>query len=230
MLPRPRSKRIAAVAALDDSVRRAVFDFVTRSPAAVSRDAAAEELGLSRRVAALHLDRLAEVGLLAVEFRRLHERSGPGAGRPSKLYRRAADEVEVSVPTRQYELIGQLFVGAVAESLETGADLADALSRRAYETGAVLGRRGGDLLSMLAEAGYEPQWTDDGQELLLANCPFHRMAREHTDLVCGVNLKLLQGMADTQINPPSARLEPAEAACCVRLQVGDGGTTRRRKA
>jgi predicted ArsR family transcriptional regulator len=134
------------------------------------------------------------------------------------------------VPTRQYELIGQLFVGAVAESLETGADLADALSRRAYETGAALGRRGGDLLPMLAEAGYEPQWTDDGQELLLANCPFHRMAREHTDLVCGVNLKLLQGMADTQINPPTVRLEPAEAACCVRLQVGDGGTTRRRKA
>ena len=141
MLPRSRSKRIATVAALDDSVRRAVFDFVTRSPTAVSRDAAAEALGLSRRAAALHLDRLAEVGLLVVEFRRLHERSGPGAGRPSKLYRRGADEVEVSVPTRQYELIGQLFVGAVAESLETGADLADLLSRRAYEAGAALGGR-----------------------------------------------------------------------------------------
>ncbi len=217
MLSRSRSKRISTVAALDDTVRRAVFDFVTRSPTAVSRDAAAEELGLSRRVAALHLDRLAEVGLLVVEFRRLHERSGPGAGRPSKLYRRAADEVEVSVPTRQYELIGQLFVGAVAESLETGADLADVLGRRAYEAGAALGGRGGDMLSTLEEVGYEPQWMDDGHGLILANCPFHRIAREHTNLVCGVNLKLLRGLADTQPNPPAVGLEPAPTRCCVRI-------------
>ncbi len=200
MLPRPRSKRIASVAALDDSVRRAVFDFVARSPTAVSRDAAAEELGLSRRVAALHLDRLAEVGLLVVEFRRLHERSGPGAGRPSKLYRRAVDEVEVSVPTRQYELIGQLFVGAVAESIKTGADLAGVLSRRAYAAGTALGAHGGDMRATLEEVGYEPQWTDDGRALLLANCPFHRLAREHTDLVCGVNLTFLRGLADSQPN------------------------------
>ena len=101
MLLRSRSKRIATVAALDDPVRRAVFDFVAGSGSAVSRDATAQELGLSRRVAAMHLDRLAEVGLLSVEFRRLHDRTGPGAGRPSKLYRRTADEVDVSVPTRQ---------------------------------------------------------------------------------------------------------------------------------
>src|SRR5262245_20038599 len=123
MLSRSRSNRIATVAALDDPVRRAVFDFVARSASAVSRDATAEELGLSRRVAAMHLDRLADAGLLSVEYRRLHDRSGPGAGRPSKLYRRAAEEVDVSVPARQYELIGELFVGAAAESLETGADL-----------------------------------------------------------------------------------------------------------
>lgn len=217
MFPRPRSMRIASVAALDDSVRRAVFDFVARSPTAVSREAAAAELGLSRRVAALHLDRLAEVGLLVVEFRRLHERSGPGAGRPSKLYRRAADEVEVSVPTRRYELIGQLFVGAVAETLETGADLADSLSRRAYEAGVALGDRGDDMRATLEELGYEPQETDDGQGLLLANCPFHRLAREHTDLVCGVNLRLLQGLADTQPTSPAVRLEPAPTHCCVRI-------------
>jgi predicted ArsR family transcriptional regulator len=217
MLLRPRSKRIATVAALDDPVRRAVFDFVARSPTAVSRDAAAQELGLSRRVAALHLDRLADVGLVLVEFRRLHERSGPGAGRPSKLYRRAADEIEVSVPTRQYELIGELFVGVVAESLETGADLADALDRRAYEAGVALGGGRGDMRATLEELGYEPQRTDDGEGLLLANCPFHRIAREHTDLVCGVNLRLLQGLADTQANPPVVSLEPAPTRCCVRV-------------
>ncbi len=217
MLLRSRSKRIATVAALDDPVRRAVYDFVARSSTAVSRDAAAEELGLTRRVAAIHLDRLAEVGLLSVEFRRLHDRSGPGAGRPSKLYRRATDEVDVSVPARQYELVGDLFVGAAAESLESGADLREVLSRRAYEAGAALGQDGSNMRAMLEELGYEPRETDDGQSLELANCPFHRIAREHTDLVCGVNLRLLQGIADTQESPPQVRLDPRPSCCCVRV-------------
>src|SRR5687767_12295746 len=101
MAPRPRPDRIAALAALDDPTRRAVFDFVARSRVAVSRDAAAEAVGVSRRMAAFHLDRLADHGLLTVEYRRPAGRSGPGAGRPAKLYRRAAGEVAVSVPERQ---------------------------------------------------------------------------------------------------------------------------------
>ncbi len=213
------------MAALDDPVRRAVFDFVAKSRSAVGRDVAAEALGLSRRVAALHLDRLAEVGLLSVEYRRLHDRSGPGAGRPSKLFRRADEEIEVSVPARQYELIAELFVGAVAESLEAGADLQEVLGRRAYETGVALGGRGDDIRVALAEVGYEPQETDDGQGLVMANCPFHRIAREHTDLVCRLNLKLLQGLADTQANPPRLRLQPAPTQCCVRLAFHTGAVS-----
>jgi predicted ArsR family transcriptional regulator len=216
---RSRTKRIATVAALDDPVRRAVYEFVSRSPSAVGRDATAEAMGLSRRVAALHLDRLAEVGLLSVEFRRLHDRSGPGAGRPAKLYRRAFGDVDVSVPARQYELIGELFVGAAAESLDTGAALAHVLSRRAYETGVALGQDGSGMRAKLEELGYEPREVDDGSTLELANCPFHRIAREHTDLVCGLNLRLLQGLADTQENPPPVRLDPQPGCCCVRVAV-----------
>src|SRR5829696_1625431 len=113
MVPRPLPDRIAAVAALDDPTRRAVFDLVARAATAVSRDAAAEALGVSRRVAAFHLDRLAEQGLLIVEYRRPPGRSGPGAGRPTKLYRRAEDEVGVSVPERHYDLAGELLAAAV---------------------------------------------------------------------------------------------------------------------
>src|SRR5215217_3026120 len=94
----PRPDRIAALASLDDRTRRAVFDVVAHSETAISRDAAADALGVSRRVAAFHLDRLADQGLLAVEYRRPPGRTGPGAGRPAKLYRRAEDEVAVSVP------------------------------------------------------------------------------------------------------------------------------------
>src|SRR5947208_7959455 len=100
MAPRPLPDRLAALAALDDPARRAVFDLVARAGTAVSRDTAAAALGVSRRVAAVHLDRLADQGLLAVEYRRPPGRGGPGAGRPAKLYRRADDEVAVSVPER----------------------------------------------------------------------------------------------------------------------------------
>jgi len=92
-------RQLAALAALDDPTRRAVFDLVARSATAVSRDAAAEALGTSRRVAAFHLDRLAEQGLLTVEYRRPAGRTGPGAGRPAKLYRRIEEEVAPEPPT-----------------------------------------------------------------------------------------------------------------------------------
>src|SRR4051794_41511861 len=84
--PRSFSERVAAVSALDDPMRRALLDLVIRSEAPVSRDEAAQALGLSRRATAFHLDRLAENGLLDVEFRRLTGRSGPGAGPAPQPY------------------------------------------------------------------------------------------------------------------------------------------------
>src|SRR3954467_10791043 len=120
MAPLPLPDRVAALAALDDPTRRAVFDLVARAATAISRDAAADALGVSRRVAAFHLDRLAEQGLLVVEYRRPPGRSGPGAGRPAKLYRRSEDEVAVSLPERHYDLVGGLLAEAVTESIDSG--------------------------------------------------------------------------------------------------------------
>src|ERR671939_1756313 len=127
---RPLSDRVSAVGALDDPARRALLELVTARGAPVSRDEAAQALGLSRRATAFHLDRLAEAGLLAVEFRRLTGRTGPGAGRPAKLYRRADDEVSVSVPERHYDLAGELLAGAVEDSACRGEPARDALLRR----------------------------------------------------------------------------------------------------
>jgi predicted ArsR family transcriptional regulator len=218
MVDRPRPDRIAAVAALDDPIRRAVFDLVARSGTAIGRDAAAEALGVSRRVAALHLDRLAEHGLLAVEFRRPEGRAGPGAGRPAKLYRRIDGEVAVSVPERHYDLAAWLLAAAVAESIDTGAPVRDVLERTAYETGRTMGAAAGDLLAALEEAGYEPRGQGDGGAVTLGNCPFHRLARQYTALVCGVNLHLLRGVADgTRGSAYRVVLDPGPDRCCVRL-------------
>jgi predicted ArsR family transcriptional regulator len=220
MAPRPLPERVAALATLDDPVRRSVFDLVCRSPVAVSRDAAAEALGVSRRVAAFHLDRLAEQGLLDFEFRRPPGRGGPGAGRPAKVYRRAGGEVAVSVPERHYDVVGELLAAAVSESIATGAAVQDVLRRTAYEAGRSIGAEATGLVAALDEAGYEPRRDDTG-ELALGNCPFHRLARQYTELVCGVNLQLLRGVAEGAGDAGvRAVLDPRPGCCCVRLLPG----------
>lgn len=219
MAPRPLPDRVAALAALDDPTRRAVFDLVARAATAVSRDAAAEALDISRRVAASHLDRLADHGLLAVEYRRPPGRTGPGAGRPTKLYRRTEDETAVSVPERHYDMIGGLLAGAVADSIDSGAPVQEVLHRSAYETGKTIGAAADNLLAALEEAGYEPRRQDhDSAAVALGNCPFHRLAQQFTTLVCGLNLQLLRGVADGAGDAHLATLEPSPGHCCVRLR------------
>jgi predicted ArsR family transcriptional regulator len=220
MAPRPISDRVSALAALEDPTRRAVFELVTRAGAAVGRDAAAQSLGVSRRAAAFHLDRLAEQGLLAVEFRRPPGRSGPGAGRPAKLYRRTDEEVAVSVPERHYDLVGELLAAAVVESIETDAPVREVLHRTAYEAGKTIGAAADNLPSALEDAGYEPR-LHDGGAVVLGNCPFHRLAQQFTALVCGVNLQLLRGVAEGAGDSSClAQLDPGPDRCCVRLRPG----------
>jgi predicted ArsR family transcriptional regulator len=216
MASRSFPDRVAALAALDDPVRKAVFDLVSDSSEPVGRDAAAEALGVSRRIAALHLDRLAEQGLLEYEFRRPPGRGGPGAGRPAKLYRRAGGEVAVSVPERHYDLVGALLAAAVTESIATGAAVQPVLERTAFTAGREIGASAGSLEDALTEAGYQPR-RDGAGPLDLRNCPFHRLARQYTELVCGVNLALLRGVAEGAASDARAVLDPQPDRCCVRL-------------
>jgi predicted ArsR family transcriptional regulator len=213
--PRPFADRVAAVGALDDPVRRALLELVTRSETPVSRDEAAQALGLSRRATAFHLDRLAEKGLLTVEFRRLTGRTGPGAGRPSKLYRRAPDEVGVSVPERQYELAGELLAAAVDESARTGEPAREALLRLARDLGRELGARAGDFEKVIGDHGFEPR-PDDSGGTVLTNCPFHRLAQRHTETVCHLNLELLRGAAEATGRHQEIVFDPGPGRCCVR--------------
>jgi predicted ArsR family transcriptional regulator len=141
--------------------------------------------------AKFHLDRLCDEGLLQAEFRRLSGRTGPGAGRPAKLYRRAGRQFAVSLPERRYDLAAHILATAVQEAAR-GAQLADALRAAAYEEGRRLGAETsvtGPELARLAQAlaaqGFEPRVSGDA--LVLANCPFDAVAREHTALMCGLN-------------------------------------------
>jgi predicted ArsR family transcriptional regulator len=219
---RPLADRVAAVTALDDPVRRALLDLVSRSDTAVSRDKAAETLGLTRRAAAFHLDRLADDGLLTVEFRRLTGRSGPGAGRPSKLYRRAADEVAVTIPERRYDLAGELLAAAVEASTRSGEPARDALMRLATDAGRGMGAASGTLVNVLEDNGFEPRPDGDGG-IVLGNCPFHRLAQRHTDIVCHLNLELLRGAAEgADDHEHTVVLDPEVGRCCVRAVRSQG--------
>jgi predicted ArsR family transcriptional regulator len=215
---------VEAVSLLDEPIRRRLYEWVGAQPDAVGRDEAAGALGITRALAAFHLDRLARAGLLDTEFRRLTGRSGPGAGRPAKLYRRSDREVEVSLPERRYGLAAELF----ARALEQGTPDRAALTAVAREAGVSLGRRrtprGGTqrALMVLADGGYEPVEDDDGT-IRLRNCPFHALASAHRELTCGMNLSLTRGMLDgLGAAALSAELEPRPGWCCVVLRPGGG--------
>jgi predicted ArsR family transcriptional regulator len=224
---------ISTAAMLSEPVRRALYDFVAGRDDAVDRDEAAAAAGIGRPLAAFHLDRLAAAGLLDVEYRRRSGRTGPGAGRPAKLYRRAKGlTIELSLPARRYRLAAEI----LADGLDRHGDAAsrDDVHEAARERGAALGaaatsRRSGprrgrrsrraareELITVLADEGFEPR--DDGTEIRLRNCPFDALVTEHRGLTCSMNLALLDGLA-TSVGDSGldAVARPVEGLCCVRL-------------
>ncbi|HWJ66491.1 MAG TPA: helix-turn-helix domain-containing protein [Nocardioides sp.] len=212
-------RRVTRLGALADPVRRALYRFVAEQPGAVSRDQAASGVEVPRHTAKFHLDRLVEEGLLVTEFRRLTGRTGPGAGRPAKLYRRSGREVAVSVPSRRYDLAGQVLADAVERNLagvpmpEALAEAADGAARAVVEERPTAA---GGLVEALAPLGYEPRETDG--EICLGNCPFDRLAADHRDLVCGVNHAFVSALARRSGRPDLAvESVPPGRGCCVRL-------------
>jgi predicted ArsR family transcriptional regulator len=226
-----RAEQLAAVSTLGEPTRRALYEHVVAAGAWVSRDEAADALDLERATAAHHLDRLAADGLLDVDYQRRSGRTGPGAGRPAKCYRRARRDLDVSLPPRDYRLAGRLLADAVDVSRRDDIDVVTALDAAASEQGRALakdvrarargarsltGRRRA-VLDALEAHGYEPHAADDGT-VVLRNCPFHDLSQSHTDLVCGMNLALLKTAVDDAAECGyDAFLEPEDGRCCVTL-------------
>ncbi len=216
-----RFEQISGVAALAEDVRRRLYDYVASQTDAVSRNDAATAVGIKRPLAAFHLDKLVDQGLLDVEYRRLTGRTGPGAGRPAKLYRRSDRQIDLSLPPRAYHLAAGMLAAAIHRSAETGEDVTAALDSVATERGLALPGDSDDnaveaLWRTLRDLGYEPR--QEGSEVILANCPFHALAQEFTPLVCGMNLAFCQGLAeavDLARSGLRAHLQPHEGRCCV---------------
>jgi predicted ArsR family transcriptional regulator len=204
------------VAALADPVRRRLYDYVAAAGGPVDRDQAAEGVGIGRPLAAHHLDRLVASGLLEPEFRRRSGRSGPGAGRPAKFYRRPlARDVSVQLPARSYDLAAEILAEGVERDAEAPANVVAAARRRGEAIGAGAGPH---VLQLLSDQGYEPVEAADGA-ILMRNCPFHALVEDHRDLTCGMNHALLEGALDAAgVDGYTAELRPEDGRCCVVLR------------
>lgn len=208
---------VASLGTLNDPVRRRLYEYVRDCDHPAGRDEAAAATGIRRALAAYHLDKLVDAGLLRAAYDRPSGRSGPGAGRTAKIYSLTEQEMVVSVPPRDYGLLASLLVSSVDHD-DTGA-VHDAVNQTAYTTGERLGAdSGGDLLDALANCGYQPRTCGDGL-VELCNCPFHTLSEAHRDIVCGLNLHLIQGILDaTDQHGAQAELAFRPNRCCVTIR------------
>jgi predicted ArsR family transcriptional regulator len=202
--------------ALADPVRRTIYRAVVEARSPVSRNDAALTVGIPRSTAALHLDRLVDAGLLTTEHRRLTGRTGPGAGRPTKLYSSAAGELLASAPERHYELAGELLAAAAERSDREGMPVRAALAAEAHRAGTEIGAAHAPLEDALTACGYDPHDDGDGG-ITLGNCPFHALAARHTELICYANVELVRGIAAAAGDDREVALEPRDGHCCVAL-------------
>ena len=223
---------LGPISALSDGVRRGIYLFIRRAGRAVSREEVGKEVGISAKLAAFHLERLLEHGLLKSHYARPPDRSGPGAGRSAKYYEPSEIEVELSIPPRRYDLLGELLVETVTQQLP-GESARITANRVASERGIALGqeakhelrkgRMGPERALAIAEGvlkdhGYEPHRPSSG-EVRLKNCPFHRLATQNPDLVCTMNQSFIDGLVRGLENDSvEVALEPSPPECCITLR------------
>lgn len=219
----PALNRLAVLAA---PIRKQLYEAISASEHPLSREQAAARVNIAEHTAKHHLEKLVEAGVLATEFRRLSGRTGPGAGRPAKLYRLAYEELAVSVPPRQYSLLSRILANAVATATAQNRSATQVARELAHHEGIRLGQGAHpsgateleQVTATLATVGYEPAVNSEGV-VQLHNCPFHQAASEQVELVCGMNLEFIEGvchgMATTRTQ---ADLTPMQGKCCVSLR------------
>jgi predicted ArsR family transcriptional regulator len=228
----PAAAALRAVAALSDQLRWQMYGFIRRARRPVSREEAAETVGISRKLAAFHLDKLVEVGLL-----RAHYEPVGGirkVGRTPKVYEPTDAEMHISIPAREHDLLADILIDAVLTQNQGKAG-SEAALQVARHRGAQLGAtereraRPGRLsaeraltlaTAILARYGFEPERATPTL-LRLRNCPFQPLASKAPQLVCGINHAFLTGFLDTlQASTLTAVLAPRTNGCCVELTAG----------
>jgi predicted ArsR family transcriptional regulator len=219
---------LRAFAALVEDQRRRLYGFARAARRPVSREEAATAVGISRKLAAFHLDKLVEAGLLRYRFL---AHGASRVGRRPKVYEPTGADFQISIPARRHELLADIFVQAVLAEPEHGSARAAAVQaahRRGLREGTDVrerlrpGRLGGErALTIAAEAlgghGFEPDRVSPAC-VRLRNCPFHPLAQQAPELICGLNHAFMGGLVEgLQAETVEAVLAPTAGECCVEL-------------
>jgi predicted ArsR family transcriptional regulator len=227
---------VRAVALLGDEVRHRLYDFIRAARGPVTREQAAAATGISRKLAAFHLDKLVEAGLLQASYATA-DRGAPGAaaahaGRPPKLYQPSSQDLQVSIPPRQHDELASTLIDAVLTQAprETAQQAAQRVARQRGQTlgtaareQARPGRLGAERALALAGValqrwGFEPDRAAPGC-LRLRNCPYHPLSAGAPELVCGMNHAFLAGfLHGLEAFTVRAVLAPKAGECCVELR------------
>jgi predicted ArsR family transcriptional regulator len=229
---RRMTRDVSALAALDDDLRRQMYLEIRQRGRPVSREEVAEAVGVSRKLAAFHLDKLVDRGLLVATYARPPGRGGRGAGRSAKFYEPSGRSFDVSIPERNYDVMGSILAQAIVQ--ERPNERADVTAQRvARWYGENLGKAERErrhipppgaeralsvATEVLSTCGYEPY--ADGGTVRLRSCPFHALAEQSRDLICGLNHELVQGIVSGLGNDTlDVSLTPLPDECCVQLRL-----------
>jgi predicted ArsR family transcriptional regulator len=226
---------VAAIATLSDPTRAAVFEEAQAAQRPVTREAVAEAVGISRKLAAFHLDRLVAAGLLQADTAPSRK-----VGRAPKTYRPSERHVQVSVPPRRHEPLAEILLSALTDTAGSQDSAISAVTRTASDRGHAagaefagarrLGRLGPEramtvLTDLLNQHGYLA--CTEQQTVRLRNCPFQPLAAENPALICALNHGFISGLIDgLEARGIDAVLRPDPAGCCV--QVHRSGTVANR--
>ncbi len=221
---------IRSIAALEDELRRSMYLLIRRSENPLTREDISSALGISIKLAAFHLDKLVDRGVLKAHYARPKAKAGPGAGRSSKFYELSGKELRVSLPSRQYDLAGSILIEALQQlDKEKGSRVAIRLARKKgreiaeklMKTKLSSKHKGPDRDLAMAKRtlellGYEP--SRSASEIRLQNCPFHSLAKQAPDVVCPLNKGLIDGVlmhldVNTQLTGG-----PTNGECCVSVK------------
>lgn len=213
---------------LDDELRQGMYTFIRAARRPVTRDEAAAAVGISRKLAAFHLDKLVDAGVLRADY----QQGTRKVGRAPKVYQPVETDIAVSLPPRQHDLLADILLDAVLAD-----DSRDAALRVARERGKDLGAaersqaRPGRLgaersLTLAATAlqrnGFEPDRTSPAC-VRLHTCPFHPLSARAPEMVCGINHAFLTGLLDgLNTKTVHAVLDPQAGECCVEIRANPG--------
>lgn len=191
----------AITSAFGDPTRREIYLFAHSSELGVTASEVADHFDLHANVARHHLDKLAAGGYLEITT----VRGAGGAGRPSKRYRTASDEVMLDLPVRQDDVLIELLGRALNE---LGPERASMLAEEVGEQyGRTMAAAMGDqttrsfrsALHAVADAlsahGFAAHAQKEGGALRIVteHCPFGEAAVEHP-VICAVDRGMVKGM------------------------------------